>query len=41
MGAAVRGRWLCTGWVVVRRINLGVAVGGMVTLPGKLPATHP
>jgi hypothetical protein len=44
MGVAVRGRWplmLRTGWVVVRRITWGVAVGGVVTLPGKLPTTHP
>jgi hypothetical protein len=31
---------LRTGWVVVRRITWGVAVGWVVTLPGKLSTTH-
>jgi hypothetical protein len=31
---------LRTGWVVVRRITWGVAVGGVVTLPGELPTTN-
>src|SRR5262245_55233485 len=37
------GRWplmLCTGWVVVRRITWVSPSVGLVTLPGKLPATY-
>ena len=39
MGVAVRGRWplmLRPGWVGCAADHLGVAVGGVITLPGKL-----
>jgi hypothetical protein len=40
-GECVEGRMLRTGWLVMRRITWGAAVGRVVTLPGKLSTTNP